>query len=97
MDLITHMPQSCEYDAVFTIVDRFSKYVTFLPCSTNSTAVDLALLFYHSLICKFGMLVKIISDWDSRFLSNFWQSLIKFVVMQGSPFFGVPPIDRCLV
>ena len=57
---------------MFTIVDRFSKYVTFLPCSTNSTAVDLASLFYDNIVCKFGMPVKIVSDWDSRFLSNFW-------------------------
>ena len=42
MDLITHLPHSCGHDAVFTIVDRFSKYVTFVPCSTSSTALDLA-------------------------------------------------------
>ena len=57
---------------MFTIVDRFSKYVTFIPCSTNSTAVDLASLLYNNIVCKFSILVKIISDRDSRFLSNFW-------------------------
>ena len=57
---------------MFTIVDRFSKYVTFLPCSTNSIAVDLVVLFYDNIVCKFGMPVKIVSYWDSRFLSNFW-------------------------
>ena len=45
MDLITYHPHSCEHDAVFTIVDRFSKYVTFVPCSTSSTALDLAQIF----------------------------------------------------
>ena len=57
---------------MFTIVDKFSKYVTFLPCSTNSIALDLASLFYDNIVCKFGMPVKIVSDWDSRFFSNFW-------------------------
>ena len=42
MDLITHLPFSCGHDVVFTIVDRFSKYVTFVPYSTSSTALDLA-------------------------------------------------------
>ena len=56
---------------MFTIVDRFSKYFTFLPCSTNSTAIDLTSLFYDNIVCKFGMPVKTISDWDIRFLSNF--------------------------
>ena len=72
MDLVTHIPSSCGYDAVFTIVDRFLKYVTFLPYSTNSTAVDIASLFYDNIVCKFGIPVKFFSDWDSRFLSKFW-------------------------
>ena len=64
-------PLFCRYDTVFNIVDRFSKYITFLPFSTNSTAVDLALLFYENIPCKFGMPVKIVSIQDSRFSSNF--------------------------
>ena len=57
---------------MFTIVDRFSKYVAFLPCSTNGTAVNLASLFYDNIVCKFGMPVKFVSDQDSRFWPNFW-------------------------
>ena len=56
MDLITHFPLSNGFDSVFTIVDRFSKYITFVPCSTSSTALDLAYLFYDNIVCKFGML-----------------------------------------
>ena len=70
MDLITHLLLSNGFDAVLlTIVDRFSKYVTFVPCSTSSTALDLASLFYDHIVCKFGMPAKIVSDRDSRFLS----------------------------
>ena len=79
MDLITHLPLSNGFDAVFTIVDRFSKYVTFVPCSTSSTALHLASLFYDNIVCKFGMPAKIISDRDNRFLSTFWYSLIGLV------------------
>ena len=42
MDLITHLPHYCWHDAVFIIVDWFSKYVTFVPCFISSTALDLA-------------------------------------------------------
>ena len=45
---------------MFTIVDRFLKYVTFLPCSTNNTAIDLVLLFYNNIVCKFGTPVKLL-------------------------------------
>ena len=72
MDLITHSPTSEGFDLVFTIVDRFSKYVTFIPCKAIFTAPDLARMFYDHIVCKFGMPQKIVSDRDSRFLSKFW-------------------------
>ena len=73
MDFITTLPTSTrQYDAVFTIVDRFSKYVTFIPCHTNLTAHDAAVLFFEHIICHHGMPEKIISDRDSKFLSRFW-------------------------
>ena len=41
MDLITHLPTSESLDSVFTIVDRFSKYITFIPCNFYSLLVQL--------------------------------------------------------
>ena len=72
MDFITYFPLSNGFDAVFTIFDRFSKYVTFVPWSTSSTALELTSLFYENIVCKFGMPAKIVSDRDIRFLSTFW-------------------------
>ena len=72
MDLITHLPISEGFDSVFTIVDRFSKYATFIPCKATCTAPDLARMFYDHIVCKFGMPQKIVSDRDSRFLSKVW-------------------------
>ena len=72
MDLIMHLPLSNGFDAVFTIANRFSKYVIFVPCSKSSTALDLASLFYENIVYKFGMPAKIVSDRDSLFLSTFW-------------------------
>ena len=71
MDLITYLPISEGLDSVFIIVDRFSKYVTFIPCKATCTALDLARLFYDYNVCKFGMPKKIVSNRDSRFLSKF--------------------------
>ena len=72
MDLITHLPTFEGFDLVFTIVDRFSKYVTFIPCKATWKAPELARMFYDHIVCKFGMPQKIVSDRDSRFLSKFW-------------------------
>ena len=72
---------------MFTIVDRFLKYIIFLPCNTNSTAIDLALLFFDNIVCKFGIPAKIVSNKDSRFFSNFWLISNEIFVMQGGLFF----------
>ena len=71
MDLITHLSLSNSFDIVLTTVDRFSKYVTFVPYSTSSTALDLASLFYKNIVRKIGMLAKLFSNRDSQFLSTF--------------------------
>jgi hypothetical protein len=60
------------YDAIFTIVDRFSRLVHFIPCTSTLTAADAAKLFFDHWICKYGVPVKVISDRDVRFTSKFW-------------------------
>ena len=55
------------YDAIFTIVDRFYRFVRFIPCKSDLSAQDAAQLFFDNRICKYGMPSKIISDRDTRF------------------------------
>ena len=55
MDLITYLPTSEGFDLIFTLVNRFSKYVTFIPYKATCTAPDLARMFYDHIVCKFGM------------------------------------------
>lgn len=73
MDFITHLPKTKDgFDAIFTVVDRLSKFVTFIPTTTDVSTVDVARLFLDNIVTKYGMPAKIISDRDSKFLSNFW-------------------------
>ena len=73
MDFITHLPPTERgADAVFTIVDRFSKLVRFVPCTTTTDADATARLFFDHWVCKFGMPKKIVSDRDPRFTGFFW-------------------------
>ena len=55
MDLITYVPISEGFDSVFTIADRFFKYVTFIPCKATCTAFDLVKMFHDHIVCKVGM------------------------------------------
>ena len=72
MDFITYLPTSKGLDLVFTIINRFSKYVIFIPCKATCTAPDLAKMFYDHIVCEFGMPQKIVGDRDRRFLYKFW-------------------------
>ena len=72
MELITYLPTSEGFYLVFTIVDRFSKYVIFIPCKAICTPLDLVGMFHDHIVCKFGMPQKIVSNRDGRFLSKFW-------------------------
>lgn len=79
MDFITHLPASCGYDGIFSIVDRFSKYVRFVPIKCTFDAPQIAQLLFDNWICQFGMPSVIVSDRDSRFTSRFWQALMRLL------------------
>ena len=49
MDLVTSLPQTAAgYDAVFTVVDRFSKLVKFTPCTSTIGAAEASSTIYGS-------------------------------------------------
>ncbi len=73
MDFITNLPVSDRgFDCIFTIVDRFSRFVKFIPCMTSMDAVECSRLFFENWVCVYGMPSKIISDRDVKFTSKFW-------------------------
>ena len=74
LDLIVSLPKSQDCDAIFVVVDRFSKMVECIPTTTDVTAEQLADLFVQYVVCRGGHGVPktIISDRDPRFLSEFW-------------------------
>ena len=55
MDLVTYSPTSKGFALVFIIVERFSKYISFIPFKATCTAPNLAKLLYDYIVCKFGM------------------------------------------
>ena len=43
MDLVTHLQATeCNYDAIYTVVDRLSKFMYFIPCKHTISAANLA-------------------------------------------------------
>lgn len=80
MDFVTHLPITNDgYDAIFSIIDRFSKFCMFIPIKGTFSALDVANMFFSRWVCSFGMPSKIISDRDAKFTSNFWNELMKLL------------------
>jgi hypothetical protein len=76
MDLITSLPPTANrHDAIFTIVDRFSKMCHFIPTTSNVDAPGLASLFITHIMKLHGLPKSIISDRDPRFTGHFWKAL----------------------
>lgn len=73
MDLITHLPMTDSgFDAIATFVDRFSKVTHFVPVNGTIGAAEFASVFFKTVVCKYGMPDRVVSDRDRRFISSFW-------------------------
>ncbi|KAI7956963.1 hypothetical protein MJO28_004058 [Puccinia striiformis f. sp. tritici] len=81
MDFVTALPAGGKdsFNAVLVVVDRFSKRARFLPCYKDNTAMDVALLFWSSIINDVGCPKVIISDRDPKFTSELWQNLFSLL------------------
>ncbi|MBW0527033.1 hypothetical protein O181_066748 [Austropuccinia psidii MF-1] len=83
MDFITQLPLSNSFDSILVIVDRFSKMAVFIPTMSSITSLDLAHLFIKNIFSKHGLLLSIVSDRGSLFVSSFWTNL--FHITQDTP------------
>lgn len=67
------------FTSIFTVVDRFTKRVRFIPTTDEATAEDVAKLFYTNIVCQFGVPNNIVSDRDGRFTSESWTAFVQLL------------------
>ena len=78
MDFITDLPLSDGMNAIFTCVEKLSKYVVVVPCHMGDwdlSAFDVADLFFAHVVARFGVPKSVLHDRDPRFTSGFWKHL----------------------
>jgi transposase InsO family protein len=78
MDFIVDLPRSRwrgrDYDSIFVVVDRYSKFVRFIPCNKTITAEQLADLLMEEIVARYGAPRSIVSDQGSIFTSKYWST-----------------------
>ena len=79
LDFITSLPRVGELGCILVVVDRFSKYATFIPTPKYCSAEDTAQLFFKHVVKYWGLPENIVSDRDPRFTGTFWSELFKLL------------------
>lgn len=79
MDFITALPKSKGLGTIMVVVDRFSKYATFIPASPGCTAKEAAQFFFKFVVKYWGLPRHIISDRDPHFTGHFWRELFRML------------------
>jgi hypothetical protein len=75
MDFITDLPESSGFSAALVIVDKLTKYGTFIACRKQIDEVETAQLFVNRIIVPYGVPRGIITDRDSRWTGDFWKEV----------------------
>ena len=80
MDFVKELPKcKAGYDSVFVVVEKLSKREAFIPTTKTVTSIEAAQLLRDNVFNKFGVPLKIVSDRDQKFKSNFWTTLAQLL------------------
>ncbi|GKB58311.1 putative reverse transcriptase domain-containing protein [Tanacetum coccineum] len=66
---------SSGHDAIWVIIDRLTKSAHFLPTREDYNMDRLTRIYLNEIVARHGVPISIIFDRDSRFTSQFWQSM----------------------
>ena len=70
MDLITQLPESNSYNAIYVIVNRLTKRAYFIPINNWFSFINIAQLLYDKVYPLHGLPLQIISDKGVQYLAE---------------------------
>ncbi|CAL2255823.1 unnamed protein product [Prunus armeniaca] len=82
MDFIVSLPKSERCGSILVVVDRFTKYATFIPAPADCNAEEAACLFLKHVVKYWGIPKSIISDRDTHFTGKLWTELFRLLRSQ---------------
>jgi len=75
MDFIGELPPSKNYNAIFVLVCKLTKFAFFIPCTTNLNEEQAARMFFDKIVTLVGLPKQIISNRDTQWRNNFWKEV----------------------
>ena len=79
MDFIMSLPKSEGCSSIMVVVDRYSKYATFIAAPADYKVDEAAHLFVKHIVKLWGVPKSIVSDRDPQFTGHFWTELFKML------------------
>ena len=79
MDIVLGLPPCGHHDACMVIVDHFPKAVTLRPMTSTATAAEYGSVFFDALVSRGFPPVKLITDRDPKFVSQFWSEIMRLL------------------
>ena len=72
MDFIGPFPESNKHDYLWVVLCQLTSMVHLVPVRTIIRASQLEWLFIKEIVCLHGLPEMIVSDHDTKFMSQFW-------------------------
>ncbi len=84
VDMVMGLPKSNGHDAILIIVDRFSKEIIPVACSTELSSEGWVKILHDEVYTKHGMPQVVISDRGTMFVSKFIKDLYDLLQIKGN-------------
>jgi len=79
MDFMVGLPTSEWCNWALVVVDRYSKYATFILAPKECSTEQAAHLFFKHVVKYWGLPRPIVTNWDIHFTGRFWTELFKLM------------------
>ena len=82
LDFIISLPKIEDLTSILVVVvvvDRCSKYATFIIALKQYPTDETACMFFKNVVKYWGMPQNIVSDWDARIMGLFWSELFSLL------------------
>ena len=77
MDFVIGLPNLQGYDSIYVVVDILTKLVYLFLVRKEAPTNDIAHVFMKGVFMYHGLPWRIISNYDTKFTSNFWRAIFK--------------------